>query len=247
MVSSSIFLQKMWLMYFVCSIMLGIMFFVICLMVMMIFSKSVVKKFYYNFSSHEICCTLVPIVILSSQVYCSFIITYWDSQLFLGGESADKWLNVKITGNQWYWSYEYVSWGSWAKYDSYMLGSSKLSLGDLRLLEVDMRLVLPMNKPVILSITSADVIHSWSLPDYGLKVDAVPGMENNTLVYFSNMGVFYGMCSEICGTGHSYMPIVVEVVPEGVFIDWMEDLKHKLDIVTRLGDWYNLHGVSSFV
>lgn len=85
------------------------------------------------------------------------------------------------------------------------------------------------------------------MPSYGFKLDALPGLVNVHLMRFDRVGVFYGMCSEVCGAGHSYMPIVVEVVPDNVFLSWLEDYKHKYDIVTRLGDWYKVHGVRSFV
>lgn len=103
------------------------------------------------------------------------------------------------------------------KFESYLLGMDSLGLGDLRLLEVDNRLVLPVGYFSCLSITSRDVIHSWFLPSYGFKLDAIPGIFNVHFLRFDRVGVFYGMCSEICGAGHSYMPIVVEVVPDRVF------------------------------
>lgn len=133
------------------------------------------------------------------------------------------------------------------KFDSYMLGIDSLGLGELRLLEVDNRLVLPVSYYNRINITSSDVIHSWFLPRYGFKLDALPGIVNVHLVRFDRVGVFYGMCSEVCGAGHRYIPIVVEVVPGDVFLGWLEDFKHKYDIVTRLGDWYKMHGVRSFV
>lgn len=116
------------------------------------------------------------------------------------------------------------------------MGVNSLGLGDLRLLEVDNRLVLPVGFYNCLHVSSADVVHSWFLPSYGFKLDAVPGLINSHLLRLDNVGVYYGMCSEICGTGHSYMPVVVEVVPLNVFYDWAEDCKHKYDIATRLGD-----------
>lgn len=132
------------------------------------------------------------------------------------------------------------------KFDSYILGIEALRLGDLRLLEVDNRLVLPVFFYRRINISSRDVIHSWFLPSYGFKLDALPGIVNVHLMRFDNVGVFYGMCSEVCGAGHSYMPVVVEVVPRNVFLDWLEDYKHKYDIATRLGDWYKVHGVRRF-
>lgn len=122
------------------------------------------------------------------------------------------------------------------KFDSYLIGVDVLGFGDLRNLEVDNRLVLPVNYFNRVNITSGDVIHSWFLPTYGFKLDALPGLVNVHLLRFDNVGVYYGMCSEICGAGHSYIPVVVEVVPDNVFFSWLEDYKHKYDILTRLGD-----------
>lgn len=99
-----------------------------------------------------------------------------------------------------------------------MLGLDSLGLGELRLLEVDNRLVLPVYYCSRINISSRDVIHSWFLPSYGFKLDALPGLVNVHLMRFDRVGVFYGMCSEVCGAGHSYMPIVVEVVPDNVFL-----------------------------
>lgn len=148
----------------------------------------------------------------------------------------DARLNVKVIGHQWFWTYDYSGLGDWMKFDSYMVRGNSLNLGDLRLLEVDNRLVLPVGVYNCVNITSTDVIHSWFLPRYGFKLDALPGINNRHLLWFDNVGVYYGMCSEICGAGHRYIPVVVEVVPVGVFCDWVEELRHEYDIITRLGD-----------
>lgn len=105
-------------------------------------------------------------------------------------------------------------------YDSYILGMGDIKEGDYRLLEVDKRVVVPMGEKVLVSVTRADVLHSWCIPSMGIKMDAVPGKHN--LVQFNprRCGVFYGQCSELCGVNHSFIPIVLEVVPEGEFLKW---------------------------
>lgn len=103
------------------------------------------------------------------------------------------------------------------KFESYILGFESLGLGDVRILEVDNRLILPCNRSVVLRIRSCDVIHSWFLPRCGFKADAMPGYMNVHMINIDVVGVFYGMCAEICGAGHRYMPVVVEVVPGEVF------------------------------
>jgi len=102
-----------------------------------------------------------------------------------------------------------------------MVNENDLSLGGLRLLEVDNRLVLPIKTHIRLLITSADVIHSWAVPSLGIKVDAIPGRLNQTGLYIKRPGVFYGQCSELCGVNHGFMPIVVEGVENDVFIRWV--------------------------
>lgn len=133
------------------------------------------------------------------------------------------------------------------KFDSYLLGTDVIGLGDLRIVEVDNRLVVPVGYYNRVSVTSGDVIHSWFVPYYGFKLDALPGLVNVHLLCFDSVGVYYGICREICGAGHSFMPIVVEVVPDNVFFSWLEDYKHKFDIAVRLGDLYKVMGVRSFV
>ena len=185
------------------------------------------------------------------QIFFSYDLLYYDGLVTNGGEEVAYMLgskvDIKVVGHQWFWSYEYSGMGDWIKFDSYVLGVDSLGLGDLRLLEVDNRLILPVGYYNRLNITSSDVIHSWFLPSYGFKLDALPGVTNVHLLRFDRIGVYYGICSEICGAGHRYIPVVVEVVPERVFFRWLEDYKHKFDIITRLGDWYAVNGVSRFV
>lgn len=121
-------------------------------------------------------------------------------------------LTMEVVGHQWYWTYNYDD----GEYDSYMVARDDLGLGDFRLLEVDKRVVAPMDK-VLIRVTRDDVIHSWSIPSISIKIDAVPGKHN--VVQFTPMkcGVFYGQCAELCGVNHSYMPIVLEVVSGELF------------------------------
>lgn len=107
------------------------------------------------------------------------------------------------------------------RYDSFIVSTNELSKGDYRLLEVDHRVVLPLTK-VLLRITSADVIHRWSVPSLGVKMDAVPGKHNILEFKPRRCGIYYGQCAEICGVNHSYIPIVVEVVSERMFSKWVD-------------------------
>nr|QTT61175.1 cytochrome c oxidase subunit II [Tritia ephamilla] len=139
--------------------------------------------------------------------------------LYLLDEIGDCSLTVKSIGHQWYWSYEYSDYSN-IEFDSYMVPSNELEPGDFRLLEVDHRVVLPTQTDLRVLVTSADVIHSWTVPSLGVKVDAVPGRLNQLGFFIKYPGVFYGQCSEICGANHSFMPIVVEAVPLKNFLEW---------------------------
>jgi len=161
----------------------------------------------------EIAWTLAPAVILLFIAVPSFALLYNMESL------TEPSLTVKVTGNQWYWQYEYngskdLDGADYAidgqKFDSYMTPSDDLEEGQLRLLEVDNRLQLPINTHVQMVITSSDVLHCWAVPSLGVKVDACPGRLNQTTVFIQRPGTFYGQCSEICGQNHGFMPIVVE-------------------------------------
>lgn len=132
-------------------------------------------------------------------------------------EVIDPAVTVKAIGHQWYWSYEYSDYatqdGTSIAFDSYMIPESDLEVGDFRLLEVDNRLVVPVDTHLRVIVTAADVIHCWAVPSLGVKVDAVPGRLNQSSFLVYREGVFYGQCSEICGVNHAFMPIVVEAVP----------------------------------
>nr|QHD18704.1 cytochrome c oxidase subunit II [Epitonium scalare] len=140
--------------------------------------------------------------------------------LYLLDEVGEPGLTVKSIGHQWYWSYEYSDFLN-INFDSYMIPTDELEMGDFRLLEVDHRMVLPALMDIRVLVGSADVIHSWTVPSLGVKVDAIPGRLNQLSFYMSHSGVFYGQCSEICGANHSFMPIVVESIPVKNFIDWV--------------------------
>nr|QED22367.1 cytochrome c oxidase subunit II [Amynthas sp. HE201602-03]QED22368.1 cytochrome c oxidase subunit II [Amynthas sp. HI201606-01]QFZ89360.1 cytochrome oxidase subunit II [Amynthas hupeiensis]QFZ89508.1 cytochrome oxidase subunit II [Amynthas hupeiensis] len=140
--------------------------------------------------------------------------------LYITDEVSNPALTVKTIGHQWYWSYEYTDFMN-VEMDSYMVQPADLMPGDFRLLEVDNRIVVPMKLEVRMLITAADVLHSWTIPSLGVKVDAVPGRLNQIGLTTSHPGVFYGQCSEICGANHSFMPIAMEVVDSKSFMKWI--------------------------
>ncbi|YP_203373.1 cytochrome c oxidase subunit II (mitochondrion) [Xenopus tropicalis] len=165
----------------------------------------------------EMVWTIMPAIILIMIALPSLRI------LYLMDEVNDPHLTVKTIGHQWYWSYEYTNYED-LSFDSYMIPTSDLTPGQFRLLEVDNRMVVPMESPIRLLVTAEDVLHSWALPSFGVKTDAIPGRLNQTSFIATRPGVFYGQCSEICGANHSFMPIVVEAVPLNDFENWSSSM-----------------------
>nr|YP_010292339.1 cytochrome c oxidase subunit II [Gonimbrasia tyrrhea]ULO26064.1 cytochrome c oxidase subunit II [Gonimbrasia tyrrhea] len=142
--------------------------------------------------------------------------------LYLMDELNNPLITLKSIGHQWYWSYEYSDFNN-IEFDSYMIPMNNLMLNNFRLLDVDNRIILPMNNQIRIMITASDVIHSWTIPSLGIKVDANPGRLNQTNFFINQLGIFYGQCSEICGTNHSFMPIVIESIPMKNFINWINN------------------------
>lgn len=176
----------------------------------------------------EIAWTVFPSLVLICIAIPSFAL------LYSLDEVVDPAITVKSIGHQWYWSYEYSDYDSlesekeWQTlaFDSYMIPEDELAEGSYRLLEVDNRVVLPVNTHIRLIITAADVIHSWAVPSLGVKCDAIPGRLNGVPLFIKREGVYYGQCSELCGANHAFMPIVVEAVCLEDYVTW---IAHKLE------------------
>nr|WMQ72203.1 cytochrome oxidase subunit II [Okanagana ornata]WMQ72219.1 cytochrome oxidase subunit II [Okanagana ornata] len=142
--------------------------------------------------------------------------------LYLLDEVNNPLLTIKIIGHQWYWSYEYSDFLN-IEFDSYMKSMNNLDMNEFRLIEVDNRMILPFNTQIRLMITSTDVLHSWAMPSLGIKVDAVPGRLNQSSIMINRPGLIYGQCSEICGSNHSFMPIVIESINNKMFLNWLKN------------------------
>nr|YP_010534157.1 cytochrome c oxidase subunit II [Endelus continentalis]UXX50473.1 cytochrome c oxidase subunit II [Endelus continentalis] len=164
----------------------------------------------------ELIWTMLPAVILI------FIALPSLQLLYLIDEMKTPSISVKTIGHQWFWSYEYSDFKS-IEFDSYMNIDKEAPNYSMRLLDVDNRLVLPYNLPIRLIVTSDDVIHSWAIPSLGIKIDATPGRLNQTSFMMNRTGLFFGQCSEICGTNHSFMPIVVESISMNKFSSWIKN------------------------
>ncbi len=168
----------------------------------------------------EIVWTVVPIMILIVIVIPSFKLLYFEGDI----QKPD--MIIKAIGHQWYWSYEYPSNGNFT-FDANLVQDKDLKQGQLRLLTTDNPVVVPVGTLVEVQMTSTDVIHAWAMPSFGVKTDAVPGKLNATWFKANAPGVYYGQCSELCGNGHGFMPIMVQVLSKADFDKWIEDAKKK--------------------
>jgi cytochrome c oxidase subunit 2 len=165
----------------------------------------------------EVVWTVVPILILIGIAIPSFRLLYFQRD-FPAAE-----MTVKAIGNQWYWSYEYPEHD--VSFDQYLKTKEELKDGEPYLLATDTDVVVPVNKIVRVIVTANDVLHAWTIPSFGSKIDAVPGRLNETWFKAEKEGVFYGQCSELCGKDHAYMPITVRVVSEDEYKAWLETAK----------------------
>ena len=166
----------------------------------------------------EVVWTITPVVILLAIAVPSFRLLF----LELDAPKAD--LTVKATGKQWYWSYNYPDNGNF-EFDSILVEDKDLKPDQPRLLTVDNEMVVPVNKVVHVLVTGADVIHSFAVPSFGIKIDAVPGRLNDTWFKATSEGRFHGQCSELCGKDHAFMPITVRVVNDAEFAAWVAQEK----------------------
>nr|QXN53127.1 cytochrome c oxidase subunit 2 [Chironomus flaviplumus]BCZ16563.1 cytochrome c oxidase subunit 2 [Chironomus yoshimatsui] len=165
----------------------------------------------------EVIWTILPAIILLFIAFPSLRI------LYLLDEVNNPSISLKTIGHQWYWSYEYSDF-SGIEFDSYMIPQNEMSLDSFRLLDVDNRVILPINNQIRILVSATDVLHSWAIPSLGVKIDASPGRLNQTNFFINRPGLFFGQCSEICGANHSFMPIVIESIPTNHFIKWISNM-----------------------
>ena len=164
--------------------------------------------------------TIIPAIILIQIAMPSLLL------LYILDESVDSALTMKVLGHQWYWRYEYTDFWSISnntqiEFDSYMIPVNELEDNMFRLLDVDNRTTVPFNVHIRMLISSADVLHAWTVPSLGVKADAVPGRLNQVKFVGQRPGIFFGQCSEICGANHSFIPIVIEIVRPSSFLNWV--------------------------
>nr|YP_009346542.1 cytochrome c oxidase subunit II [Apriona swainsoni]YP_010873066.1 cytochrome c oxidase subunit II [Batocera horsfieldi]APA32594.1 cytochrome c oxidase subunit II [Apriona swainsoni]WGV34286.1 cytochrome c oxidase subunit II [Batocera horsfieldi] len=179
-----------------------------------LFFNTFSHRYLLESQSIEIIWTVLPAVTLIFIALPSLRLIY------ILDEVNNPSLTIKAIGHQWYWSYEYTDFKN-IEFDSYMLPTNSLAPFHFRLLDVDNRTILPYESQIRLLVTATDVIHSWTIPSLGVKIDATPGRLNQVSFSTNRTGLFYGQCSEICGANHSFMPIVIESISPKYFIKWI--------------------------
>ena len=185
----------------------------------------------------EVVWTVVPVIILVIIAIPSFRLLYFTDR----DPENEIEMTIKAIGHQWYWSYEYPDHGNFT-FDAYMVADEDLEGDQRRLLATDNAVVLPVDTNIRILVTASTVIHNFAMPSMGLKMDGIPGRINETWVRITREGTFYGQCSELCGTGHSFMPIMIQAVSKDAFAQWVEEAKEEFarveepDAPLRLAD-----------
>nr|ARH54626.1 cytochrome c oxidase subunit 2 [Scaphidema metallicum] len=182
-----------------------------------LFTNKLTYRFLLEGQTIELIWTILPAIILIFIALPSLKLIY------VLDETNNPTISIKTIGHQWYWSYEYSDFKN-IEFDSYMIPTQEMNPNNFRLLDVDNRLVIPYLTQVRMLISAADVIHSWTIPSLGIKVDATPGRLNQMSISSSRSSIFYGQCSEICGANHSFMPIVMESISPSKFIKWINKM-----------------------
>ena len=184
-------------------------------------ANAVPSKVHHN-TLLEVAWTLIPVIILVFIAVPSFRLLYFEAAV----PKPD--VTIKAIGKQWFWTYEYPGSAAGFTFDSLGLSDADAAKANKpRLLGTDNAIYVPVNKVIAVDTVGADVIHSWAMPQMGVKMDAVPGRTNHTWFKATQTGVFYGQCSELCGARHAYMPIELQVVSEADYAAWLADSKKK--------------------
>lgn len=185
-------------------------------LIISLFKNNYINRFLLEGQVIEIIWTILPAITLIFIALPSLRL------LYLLDEIRNPWLTLKSIGHQWYWRYEYSDFKK-TEFDSYIISPNDLIDNSFRLLDVDNRIILPFNSQIRILVSAIDVIHSWTIPSLGVKIDATPGRLNQTNFFINRPGLFFGQCSEICGANHRFIPIVIERVPSKIFINWINN------------------------
>lgn len=182
--------------------------------ILRLFSNKFIHRFLLEGQTIELIWTILPAITLIFIALPSLHLIY------ILDETNNPLISVKTIGHQWFWSYEYSDFSN-VEFDSYITPKQERKSFNFRLLDVDNRIVLPLKSQIRFIITAADVIHSWTIPSLGIKIDATPGRLNQIRFIINRPGLFFGQCSEICGANHRFMPIVIERTTINNFIKWI--------------------------
>lgn len=185
--------------------------------IIILFFNNYTNRYLLHGQIIEIIWTILPAIILIFIAMPSLRL------LYLIDEINNPRITLKTIGHQWYWKYEYSDFIN-IEFDSYIVPLTEIELNRFRLLDVDNRIILPINSQIRILVTAADVLHSWTVPALGVKIDATPGRLNQTNFLINRPSLFFGQCSEICGANHSFIPIVIERIPPSFFIKWISSL-----------------------
>lgn len=181
-----------------------------------LFFNQFTNRYLLHGQTIEIIWTILPAITLLFIAFPSLRL------LYLIDEINEPIITLKSIGHQWYWSYEYSDFIN-VEFDSYIIPTHELENNGFRLLDVDNRVVLPINSQIRVLVTATDVIHSWAIPALGVKIDGTPGRLNQSNFIINRPGLFFGQCSEICGANHSFIPIVIESIPINYFMKWISN------------------------
>uniref|UniRef100_UPI0024352EA2 cytochrome c oxidase subunit II n=1 Tax=Melanesthes exilidentata TaxID=3037597 RepID=UPI0024352EA2 len=182
-----------------------------------LFFNKLTHRFLLEGQTIELIWTVLPAITLIFIALPSLRLIY------ILDETNNPMISIKAIGHQWYWSYEYSDFKN-IEFDSYMIPMTEMKDYNFRLLDVDNRMVVPFLSQIRMLISAADVIHSWTIPSLGVKVDATPGRLNQVSFISTRSSLLYGQCSEICGANHSFMPIVAESISPSFFIKWISKM-----------------------
>nr|YP_009776025.1 cytochrome c oxidase subunit II [Aulacophora indica]QAY81966.1 cytochrome c oxidase subunit II [Aulacophora indica]QJA26350.1 cytochrome c oxidase subunit 2 [Aulacophora indica]QRI59115.1 cytochrome c oxidase subunit II [Aulacophora indica] len=183
-------------------------------LLMTLFFNKFIHRYLLEGQMIEIIWTILPTITLIFIAIPSLRLIY------ILDEINNPLITIKTIGHQWYWSYEYSDFKN-IEFDSYMIPENEMNKFNFRLLDVDNRIVIPFESSIRMVVTAADVIHSWTIPSLGVKIDATPGRLNQITFSLNRSGLFFGQCSEICGANHSFMPIVLESISPNYFSKWV--------------------------
>lgn len=198
-------------------IILSIITIIVSYIIINILKNKFINRFLLEGQTIELVWTLLPAVTLIFIALPSLRL------LYIIDEINNPIITIKIIGHQWYWSYEYSDFNN-VEFESYIKPVSDLEIRRFRLLDVDNNTVVPINSNVRIIVTSTDVIHSWTIPVLGVKIDAVPGRLNQAIINLNRPGIIYGQCSEICGANHRFIPITLERTNINSFIHWINSI-----------------------